>query len=561
VRRFALPLALLAAAIAAAPAQAGEIVIYGDTSASNASETAQRVDALDLDVEQRYTKAVNGFAADLTPEQEERLERDPEVAAVIEDRPVSEVAAVPAQPGSTIPPGITRVLQAAPNIVRQAATSSVAVLDTGVDLQHPDLDVVAGKNCVDLLAPPDDVRGHGTHVAGTIGAKDNAEDVVGVAPGTKIVAVKVLNDSGQGSTSTVLCGIEWVLQNRVAHDIEVVNLSLGGQGARSTCGSDYEHAAYCALADAGITTVVAAGNDHLDFGGSTAYSPAVYPEVLTVSAMGDTDGIPGGFGPDPFCSGYDADDLYASFSNFATSDADAQHLVAAPGVCVRSLWPGGGTATSNGTSMATPHVAGLVALCHGEAGAEGPCSGLTPAQVIRHFVDTASATTGAGFLPDQLNPTHRYGPLAVLPGSAPAPEPEPLEEGAVEEEPAVEQAPPPAPGPATQPGAPATPEPVTLEPRRTPAPRLTITPARLRQFLKRGLRARITCATTCTARVRLTGVRAGAARATRAGTVVLKPTRATRRALRRARRAVVTVRAEVRTPTGTVRLKRTIALS
>jgi subtilisin family serine protease len=579
--RLALPITLLALALTgAAPAAAAEIVVYEDTDRPASTETTQRERDLGFEAEQRYSRTIDGFAAELTPEQERELERDPEVAAVIPDRPVRALGEVTAQPGGSIPPGITRSIQAEPGVVRQAATSSVAVLDTGIDLDHPDLNVVSGKNCTGAT-PPEDGHGHGTHVAGTIAAKDNGAQVVGVAPGTEVIAVKVLDDSGSGSTSTVLCGIEWVIANRAAHDIEVANLSLGGPGVRSTCLGDYEHEAYCDLAAAGVTTVVAAGNDGLDFGDGTPDAPAVYPEVLTVAAMADTDGKPGSIGAAP-CDPSDADDddAFALFSNYATLPVDAAHLVAAPGVCIRSTYTGGGTARMSGTSMASPHVAGLVALCHGEAGAEGPCSELSSAQVIQYMVDSAAASEGTGYTSDPLNPTRQFGPFAILPGSTPPPPPAEEDEPPAGDDTTLDfPAPPTIPASdAVAPAAQPTPGPGNQEPAIAPVtapeappapgatpyvrPRLTVTSARLKRFLSRGLTASVTCAPPCSARIRLTGVRAIAAKKKAGSTrVTLKPSRAARRKLRRAKRLVVTVRADVTTPSGVVRLKRTIALS
>ena len=561
--------ALLLVAVLAPVAQAAEIVVFAD-GANAQAETAERERELGVDPGHTYSRALKGFSAELTPEQERALAADPEVAAIIPDRPVRKLAAVAAQPGTSVPPGVRRSLRAPAGIVREAATSAVAVLDSGVDLDHPDLNVTAGANCATTGAP-DDVDGHGTHVAGTIAAKDDGVGVVGVAPGTRIVAVKVLDDTGMGTTSTVLCGIDWVIANRAALDIEVANLSLGGAGVRSTCATDVEHNGYCRLAAAGVTTVVAAGNDGWNLGDPPPDIPASYPEVLTVSAMTDTDGRPGGLGPAPTCSRADADDRFAAFSNFATLPVDTDHLVAAPGVCIRSTYPGGGTARMSGTSMAAPHVAGLVALCHGETGEEGPCSSMTPAQVIRHMVDAATAA-GTSFTPDLANPARRYGPLALLPGEAmAAPEPVPAPDPMPEPRPQTVVAPPVVPAPLAEPppapnAAPAAPVPAIGE--GVVAPSLRISPAGLRGFLRSGLTAHVTCPARCRATLRLTTVRPFSARAAAVpgvlarasgprGAIVLRPTGAARRALRDAKRLVVTVEATV----GWVRLRRTIVLS
>jgi subtilisin family serine protease len=360
VRRLA-PLVLLIGLALAPAASAGEIVVLERTADPVATETAEREAALGFDAERRFSRAVRGFAADLTPEQVQALREDPEVAMVVPDRPVRALAAVPAKSGERVPPGVRRSLAAPAGTVREAATGAVAVLDSGVDLDHPDLDVVAGANCIAPGTPPDDVHGHGTHVAGTVAARNNGAGVTGVAPGTKIVAVKVLGDTGSGTTSSVLCGIDYVLANAARLGIGVANFSLGGDGQRSTCATDAEHAAFCALTRAGITPVVAAGNEGTDFGTSAPDVPAAYAEVLTVAAMVDTDGVPGGSGAK--CGTADADDAHATFSNYAVDAAERAHLVAAPGACILSTARGGGTTWMSGTSMAAPHVAALVALC------------------------------------------------------------------------------------------------------------------------------------------------------------------------------------------------------
>ncbi|MDP9405377.1 MAG: S8 family serine peptidase, partial [Actinomycetota bacterium] len=231
-----------------------------------------------------------------------------------------------------------------------AVDVDVAVIDTGIDTTHPDLNVVGGKNC-STGASFDDGHGHGSHVAGTIAAKDDTAGVVGVAPGARLWAVRVLNNAGSGTTSSVICGIDYVTAN--ASTIEVANMSLGGAGSDSSCGgSDAYHNAICASVDAGVTYAVAAGNDSSDANGSR---PATYAEVMTVSALADFDGKSGGLAA-PTCRA-DEDDTFANFSNFG-ADVD----LIAPGVCINSTWKDGAYNTISGTSMASPHVAGAAAL-------------------------------------------------------------------------------------------------------------------------------------------------------------------------------------------------------
>ncbi len=138
----------------------------------------------------------------------------------------------------------------------------VAIIDTGIDLDHPDLNVAGGKNCQKRTSY-DDGNGHGTHVAGTVGGLDNGAGAVGMAPGARLWAVRVLDNSGSGTWSSVICGIDWVTAQH-APTIEVANMSLGGSGSDGTCASSSLHQAICNSVGSGVTYAVAAGNSSAD---------------------------------------------------------------------------------------------------------------------------------------------------------------------------------------------------------------------------------------------------------------------------------------------------------
>ena len=358
-------LAVLAALPTVAQARTVRYVVVVEAGASPGA-VARRSGAA---VDRTYGHAIRGFAAMLSPTQVRRLRADASVRYVVADRPVR-VAAGRKKPGGgggggettppptqVVPTGIRRIgadLDSLASIdgVDTRVNVDVAVIDTGTG-PHADLNVVGGTNCSTGRSYADG-NGHGTHVGGTIGAIDNDRDVVGVAPGARLWSVRVLSSSGSGSWSSVLCGIDWVTAN--ADTIEVANMSLGGTGSDDgDCGrsiGDAMHDAICSATAAGVTFVVAAGNDARDAAGS---APASYDEAITVSALADFDGSAGG-GAAATCRA-DEDDTFANFSNFG-ADVD----IAAPGVCITSTWKGGGLETISGTSMATPHVAGAAAL-------------------------------------------------------------------------------------------------------------------------------------------------------------------------------------------------------
>ncbi len=439
----AIGLLLCAAAPASALAAEPYIVVYKTGSAAAGRSATADIAAHEVvRPTQRFGAALRGFAARLDATDIAHIRKDPRVARVVPDLPVKATAFVPILAGDSIPPGIRRVGAAVDSTVREASRANVAVIDTGIDLTHPDLNAVAGTDCTGS-GTTQDGNGHGTHVAGTIAARNNGSGAVGVAPGSKLWAVRVLGSNGSGLTSQVVCGIDWVTATRTDtnpnNDIAVANMSLGSSSAPTAdCGravGDAMHIAICNSVATGVTYVVAAGNSGAD---EQNFAPASYPEVITVTAMGDSDGLPGGRGGSTSCLG--GDDTQASFSNYATRAVDIAHTIAAPGVCIRSTYPGG-YATLSGTSMASPHVAGLVALCEGDGATPGPCWGKTPAEVraiVRQAAaDQSAANPASGFAGDPTRPTagRYYGylgatrfagtttpaPVATLPANTVAP--------------------------------------------------------------------------------------------------------------------------------------------
>jgi subtilisin len=420
-------------ATASADTAAPYIVVFKASSApASRAATTAIARHQDISTTHRFDDAVHGFSARLGRSDLAAIRKDPRVAEVVKDLPVKATGLVPVTVGDNIPTGVRRLGAAVGTSVRQASTANVAVIDTGIDLTHPDLNAVSGTDCTGH-GTAQDGNGHGTHVAGIIGARNNGSGAVGVAPGTKLWAVRVLGSDGSGYTSGVICGIDWVTSTRTdastTNDIAVANMSLGGGAAPNVnCGrtvGDPMHIAICNSVAAGVTYVVAAGNSSTD---EQTFSPANYPEVLTVTAVSDSDGLPGALGGTVACVG-NADDSAASYSNFATRAVDIAHTIAAPGSCIRSTYPGNQYATMSGTSMASPHVTGLVALCEGENGAHGPCWGKSPADVIalmrKGAADQAAAVPTSVFAGAPSRPIagRYYGDLAsarVL-DAAPAP--------------------------------------------------------------------------------------------------------------------------------------------
>lgn len=396
------------------------IVVFKDWVTNATGEARALAVQHGLRVQFAYEHALKGFAATIPAARLSQLRNDPRVAFISENRLVSIAA-------QALPTGVNRMeADASPTAAIDGFPDpmdvNVAIIDTGIQSNHPDLNVVGGRNC--MSSDPNawgDGNGHGSHVAGTVGARDNGIGVVGVAPDARLWAVRVLGNDGSGTTATVVCGINWVTANVGTLGIKVANMSLGGGGADdANCGnsnSDAMHVAICNSVAAGVTYVVAAGNSNTNF---QTQVPAAYNEVLTVTAVADFNGAPGG-GAAATCFS-DVDDTNANFSNFAgaSSVADQNHTIAGPGVCINSTWLGSGYATISGTSMASPHVAGTVALCL----QGGACAGMTPTQIIAKLRADAAARDSSntyGFAGDPNSAGGGPGPKgAQAPAGAPA---------------------------------------------------------------------------------------------------------------------------------------------
>lgn len=283
-------------------------------------------------IDQVYGAAISGFSAELTELQVNALLKDKRVAYVEPDRWVVLDYKVEqtsdAAKGQTIPWGITRVGGA----VNYTGTNVAWIIDTGIDLDHPDLNVsvTKSKNFVSTAKSPDDDNGHGSHVAGTVAAKNNDIGVIGVAAGAPVVAVKVLDRRGSGAYSTIISGVNYVASAGVAGD--VANMSLGGPTYQAL------DDAVLAASNKGIKFCLAAGNESTDANNSSpARVNGTY--IYTISAM-------------------DNADKFASFSNYGNPPID----YCAPGVSIYSTYKSGNYATLSGTSMASPHACGVVLL-------------------------------------------------------------------------------------------------------------------------------------------------------------------------------------------------------
>jgi prepilin-type processing-associated H-X9-DG protein len=309
-----------------------------------------------------HIKEINTVVAYIPPSAVNQIKSMPGVTTFEHDLMVSTCT-------QTTPTGIRRINADKDSYKSGSGTgpqcpATVAVIDTGIDLTHPDLNVVFNKG----FSFPDgnDDHGHGTHVSGTIGAIDNDQFVVGVAKGCNLWALKVLDSNGTGLLSDAVTAVIFASN---AGKAQVANMSLGASGSSSSMDS-----AITSAAKQGMLCCVAAGNSAAD---ASTFTPANSPDAICVAAMCDTDGQPGGTGgPGSFG---DPDDTFTSFSNFG-SKVD----VIAPGEDILSTWLGNGTNTISGTSMACPHVTGLLAVILNPLVQPGPGTNIIPGEGIRN---------------------------------------------------------------------------------------------------------------------------------------------------------------------------------
>ena len=311
-------------------------VFKNDVSRSNAQGEAKRsAQAAQAQLKHVYSVAIRGFAVNASEQGVANMQaNNPNIAYCEQDQVVTtgqfQGMAPPGgggsvQPAQETPWGIARV---GGGVAGSFATAWV--IDSGIDLDHPDLsvDLARSRSFLGGSTTPDDQNGHGTHVAGTIAARDNSIGVIGVAPGAPVVAVRVLDRRGSGSTSGVIAGVDYVAQNGRPGD--VANMSLGG-GVSTALDTAVVNAA-----SGGVRFALAAGNES-DLANNHSPARANGPNVYTVSA---------------FAIG----DKWATYSNRGNPPID----FAEPGSSIKSTWLSGGYNTISGTSMATPHLAGLL---------------------------------------------------------------------------------------------------------------------------------------------------------------------------------------------------------
>ena len=278
-------------------------------------------------IQASFAGDAGGIVAKLSDEEVARLQTDPSVSAIEPDR----IIALGSCFTVVAPTLITWNVQKTG--YGDGTGKTAWILDTGIDFDHPDLNVDAtrSKSFIPDVASADDENGHGTHVAGIIGAKNNTFGVLGVASGANLISCRVLDKDGNGKLSYILQALSYVNSNAKAGD--VVNMSLGEDVVSDILDQTIQN-----IASKGILFSIAAGNDGKP---ANQYSPgrANGTNIFTVSAV-------------------DSLNNFASFSNYGNDAVE----YAAPGVRILSTYMGGKYAKMSGTSMAAPHVAGLLLL-------------------------------------------------------------------------------------------------------------------------------------------------------------------------------------------------------
>jgi subtilisin family serine protease len=297
--------------------------------------------ASEFEVGQAFAEVIKGFSVKMSKDFASQLEADSRVKYVEQDKIVAlkKPGTEPTPTGEDIPWGITRVGYG--NGVGKTAW----IIDSGIDLDHPDLnvDVARSRDFTGSRKGAEDENGHGTHCAGTVAAIDNEIGVVGVAAGANVVAVRVLDRKGSGSNSGVIAGVDYVASAASAGD--AVNMSLGGGVSQAL-----DDAVYAASQN-GIYFALAAGNESDD---ANNHSPARVngQNIWTISAM-------------------DVNGNFAYFSNYANPPVD----FCEPGVNIHSTWKAGAYNTISGTSMAAPHMCGILLMTNGNPKTDGYVNG------------------------------------------------------------------------------------------------------------------------------------------------------------------------------------------
>ncbi len=390
-----------------------------------------------------YVSDTRAFSTRITAADRVRLEQDPAVLEVIDDdlvegmsdvedsgskivgRPTSEQLSHQVTPTWLKRIGVLAVdRRLGKGKRRRAFDADVAIIDSGISHTHPDIRPAGGKDCTHSGGWGDGY-GHGLGVASILGARDNHRGTVGILPGVRVWSVRIFDSKGRTRLSWVLCGLDWVASQRDPHhrhrplfEGATLSFSLGGSSrgfiANRNCGHrplDLVHQAVCRIERQGTILVAAAGNYGLK---AATRRPAGYREVITVSAMADFDGKPGGKGRQSRActpgSAPERDDRFASFSDYGVG----VDLIA-PGKCIWVAWHGKSYARVSGTSFAVPMVLGAALLYRRRYPDAGPN------QVRQALIYSGRHDWRTGSDPDRMHeprvdvrhfappPTFRYG--------------------------------------------------------------------------------------------------------------------------------------------------------